>query len=64
MKLIGIFVRLIAGILFILTIPLVPFQLLYFGIMFVLTGDTHFTDPIPFLIVDKITDWWEEKESQ
>ena len=57
----GIGVRLLCSILFVLSIPFIPIQLIWYGLKFIITGDSRISSPIPFLIVDYIMNWYNNK---
>ena len=60
-KFIEFIIRLLCGILFILSFPFVIIQLLWYGLRFIITGYREIDSPIPFIIVDIILDWYYNK---
>lgn len=58
---IGIGIRLLCIILFVLSIPFILIQLIWYGLKFIITGDSIISSPIPFLIVDYIMNWYNNK---
>ena len=55
-------VRLLCSILFILSILFIHIQLIWYGLKFIITGDSKISSPIPFLIVDYIMNWYNNKQ--
>lgn len=58
----GICIRLLCSILFLLSMPFIPIQLIWYGIKYIITGDNRIIgSPIPFIIVDYIMNWYNSK---
>lgn len=60
-KVLEIFIRLLCSILFILSIPLIIIQLIYYGLKFIIIGNCNINSPLPFIIVDNIMNWYYNK---
>ena len=60
MRVLKILIRLLCITLFIISIPLIPLQLLYMGVRWAFDGGYATGDPLPFAVVDWIDTWCEK----